>query len=165
MPRSTWKVPTGEGRQTAASQAREAWAESRERPVTPCQLTQLDRQPAAAASRVDGTGNRFFGSCAQQAQLRELRRTRPFGRGFPSFARVAPLPRVAATAGCPPHHAFDLTDQITSAAENANAKRDRRASTIEALLVLSKQLASTGQHRIRLRHARPQWSKTRANFF
>jgi hypothetical protein len=84
MPRSTWKVPTGEGRQTAASQAREAWAESRERPVTPCQLTQLDRQPAAAASRVDGTGNRFFGSCAQQAQLRELRRTRPFGRGFPS---------------------------------------------------------------------------------
>ena len=33
---------------------------------------------------LDAAGNRSFGSCVQRAQLRELRRTRPCVRGFPS---------------------------------------------------------------------------------
>jgi len=38
----------------------------------------------------------------QQAQVRDLRRTRPFARGFPSVACDAPLAWFAAAACVPP---------------------------------------------------------------
>jgi len=51
---------------------------------------------------LDGAGNRGSGSWLQQAQLRELRRTRPCARGFPAVACDAPLAWFAAAACVPP---------------------------------------------------------------
>jgi len=47
---------------------------------------------------LDGAGNRGSGNWLQQAQVRDLRRTRPCARGFPSLACDAPLARFAAAA-------------------------------------------------------------------
>jgi hypothetical protein len=55
-------------------------------------------ETCGSANRFDAAGNRCSGSGVQQAQLRELRRTRPCARGFPSDARVAAL-----TGSLPPH--------------------------------------------------------------
>jgi hypothetical protein len=44
-----------------------------------------------SANRFDAAGNRGSGSGVQEAQLRELRRTRPCARGFPTHACVAAL--------------------------------------------------------------------------
>ena len=46
---------------------------------------------------LDAAENRSFGLCGQQAQLRELRLTRPV-RGFPFSARAAALARFASAA-------------------------------------------------------------------
>jgi len=51
---------------------------------------------------LDGAGNRGSGFRLQQAQVRDLRRTRPFARGFPSVACDAPLAWFAAAACVPP---------------------------------------------------------------
>ena len=72
-------------------------------------------KPVASASRVDagvpsaaaalgwgGAGNLISGSWAQQAQVRDLRRTRPFDFGFPSVACDAPLLRLAFATGFRP---------------------------------------------------------------
>jgi hypothetical protein len=47
---------------------------------------------------LDAAGNRSSRSWVQRAQLRELRRTRPCVRGFPSDARAAPLAWFASAA-------------------------------------------------------------------
>ena len=50
---------------------------------------------------LDGAGNRGSGYWLQQAQVRDLRRTRPCARGFPSVACDAPLAWFAARSMCP----------------------------------------------------------------
>ena len=52
---------------------------------------------------LDGAGNRGTGNWLQQAQVRDLRRTRPCARGFPSVACDAPLAWFADAACVPPH--------------------------------------------------------------
>ena len=52
---------------------------------------------------LDGAGNRGSGNRLQQAQVRDLRRTRPYARGFPSLACDAPLAWFADAACVPPH--------------------------------------------------------------
>ena len=47
---------------------------------------------------LDAAGNRGFGIWRQRAQVRDLRRTRPCARGFPSGACVAALTRFASAA-------------------------------------------------------------------
>src|SRR5438876_10124914 len=47
---------------------------------------------------LDAAGNRGVGILRQQAQVRDLRRTRPCARGFPSVACVAALARFASAA-------------------------------------------------------------------
>src|SRR5206468_11801464 len=62
------------------------------------------------ANRFDAAGNRGSGRCAQQAQLRELRRTRPYARGFPTAACVAAL-----TGSLGPHVAGRFRAEVTPA--------------------------------------------------
>ena len=47
---------------------------------------------------LDAAGNRVSEAWAQQAQVRDLRRTRPCDHGFPSDAGVAALARFASAA-------------------------------------------------------------------
>jgi len=51
---------------------------------------------------LDGAGNRGSGCWLQGAQVRDLRRTRPCARGFPSVACDAPLAWFVAAACVPP---------------------------------------------------------------
>jgi len=51
---------------------------------------------------LDGAGNRGSGNWLQRAQVRDLRRTRPYARGFPSVACDAPLAWFADAACVPP---------------------------------------------------------------
>jgi len=61
---------------------------------------------------LDGAGNRGYGNWSQQAQVRDLRRTRPCARGFPSVACDAPLARFASAALFPP--LADLSGRSTN---------------------------------------------------
>jgi len=69
-----------------------------------------DRPDAARhtllCERLDGAGNRGSGNGLQQAQVRDLRRTWPCARGFPSVAYDAPLAWFAAAAYIPPQLAI-----------------------------------------------------------
>ena len=55
---------------------------------------------------LDGAANRGSGFWLQQAQVRDLRRTWPCARGFPSVACDAPLAWFAAAAYIPPQLAI-----------------------------------------------------------